>query len=77
MSKNRLYKGSISYAKLFERMKKKGIKKQTLRDKYKVSTTVITKLNNNYPISGDTIIYLCEILKCQPGNIMEYVPYKG
>lgn len=68
------YKGLISYKKLFELMEQKGIKKRELREKYNISPTIINRLNNNSNVAVDTIMYLCEILKCQPGDILEYIP---
>lgn len=73
MGKNeKQYSGTISYEKLFILMKQKGIKKQDLRDKYNISPTIIRRLNNNSNVTVDTIMYLCEILSCQPGDILEY-----
>lgn len=68
------YKGTISYQKLFDLMAKKGIKKRELRETYKISPTIINRLNNNSNVAVDTIMYLCEILDCQPDDIMEYIP---
>ena len=68
------YKGSISYKKLFSVMEEKGIKKRALREIYGISPTIINRLNNNSNVSVDTIMYLCEILECQPGDLLEYVP---
>ena len=68
------YRGMISYKKLFELMEQQNIKKRDLREIYKISPTIINRLNNNSNVAVDTIMYLCEILKCQPGDIMEYMP---
>ena len=68
------YSGMISYKKLFELMEQQNIKKRDLREIYKISPTIINRLNNNSNVAVDTIMYLCEILKCQPGDIMEYMP---
>lgn len=70
------YSGMISYQKLFELMEKRQIKKRDLREKYNISPTIINRLNNNSNVAIDTIMYLCEILDCQPGDIVEYVKYK-
>lgn len=70
------YSGSISYNKLFLLMNQRGINKRELREKYKISPTIINRLNNNSNVSVDTIMYLCEIFNCQPKDIMEYVPNK-
>ncbi len=70
------YSGSISYKKLFQLMEEKGIKKRDLREKYNISPTIVNRLNNNSNVAVDTIMYLCEILDCQPSDIMEYIPEK-
>ena len=68
------YKGSISYKKLFDLMESKNIKKRDLREQYNISPTIINRLNNNSNVAVDTIMYLCEILECQPSDILEYIP---
>ena len=68
------YSGKISYRKLFNLMKEKDIKKRDLRVKYNIPPTIVNRLNNNSNVAVDTIMYLCEILNCQPSDIMEYVP---
>ncbi len=68
------YSGTISYKKLFDLMEEKNIKKRDLRERYKISPTIVNRLNNNTNVAVDTIMYLCEILDCQPSDIMEYIP---
>ena len=68
------YKGIISYEKLWNLMQTKNIKKRDLRETYKISPTIISRLSNNAKVAVDTIMYLCEILNCQPSDIMEYIP---
>lgn len=68
------YKGQISYQKLFCLMAEKNIKKKDLRETYNISPTIVNRLNNNNNVAVDTIAYLCEILNCQPGDIIEYIP---
>ena len=70
------YRGSISYDKLFSLMEEKGIKKRDLREKYNISPTIVNRLNNNSNVAIVTIMYLCEILNCQPGDIVEYIQDK-
>lgn len=70
------YSGTISYNKLFNLMEQKKIKKRDLREKYRISPTIVNRLNNNSNVAVDTIMYLCEILDCQPSDIMEYIPNK-
>ena len=68
------YQGSISYQKLRDLMELKNVKKRELREKYNISPTIINRLNKDTNVSVDTIMYLCEILDCQQGDILEYVP---
>ncbi len=64
----------VSYAKLFDLMAQKDIKKIDLRTTYKLNPKTVDSLTKNKSVTVDTIMTLCEILKCQPGDIMEYVP---
>ena len=64
----------VSYAKLFELMESKGLKKVDLRKTYKINPKTVDSLVNNRSVTVDTIIQLCEILDCQPGDLMEYIP---
>ena len=63
----------ISYQKLFLLMQEKGIKKIDLRTKYKINPKTVDSLVNNRSVTVDTIVQLCEILDCQPGDLMEYI----
>ena len=64
----------VSYAKLFDLMNQQGIKKVDLRKIYKINPKTVDSLVNNRSVTVDTIMQLCEILGCQPGDLMEYVP---
>ena len=67
--------GTISYNKLFRLMKDRSIKKIDLR-KYGFSPTIVNRLVTNSNVNVSTIIRLCEIIDCQPGDIMEYIQDK-
>lgn len=62
----------MSYEKLFDMMHSKNITKYDLRN-YGLSPSTITRLYNHEHVSTYTIAKLCAALKCQPGDIMEYV----
>ena len=64
----------VSYMKLFELMEQRGLKKVDLRKTYKINPKTVDSLVNNRSVTVDTIMQLCEILGCQPGDLMEYVP---
>ncbi len=64
----------VSYKKLFDLMAHSGIKKIDLRTKYKLNPKTVDSLTKNRSVTVDTIMQLCKILDCQPGDIMEYIP---
>ena len=69
---------SISFRKLEALMAAKGIKKYDLR-KAGINGSILDKvlsgpLNKSRRVDTETISRLCELLDCQPGDIMEYVP---
>lgn len=65
---------SVSYKKLFDLMGERGIKKTHLRNRHNINSKVINSLVHNRSVTVSSIMQLCEILNCQPGDIMEYVP---
>ena len=66
----------ISYDRLWQTMKEKGITQYTLIKKYKISPAQITRLKRNESVSTHTIEMFCEILKCNVEDIMQYVDDK-
>lgn len=69
---------SISMMKVKGLMDNKGLKKVDLR-KMGFSPNVVDKvlsgpLNKSKRVDTETINRLCEVLDCQPGDIMEYSP---
>ena len=62
----------ISFEKLWNTMKEKGISQYALIKKYGVSPAQITRLKRNESVSTHTIEVFCEILDCRVEDIMEY-----
>ena len=62
----------ISFEKLWNTMKEKGISQYALIKKYGVSPAQITRLKRNESVSTHTIEMFCEILDCRIEDIMEY-----
>ena len=62
----------MSYAKLFQLMESKGLKKFDLR-KAGISPTIVDRLIKGHDVNTSTITRLCRLLGCQPGDIMEYI----
>ena len=65
--------GYIDFSKLWEYMEKKGVNKQYLINNGLHKATIY-KLVANENMTCEVIAKLCYILKCQPKNIMDYIP---
>lgn len=63
----------ISYEKLWQTMKEKGITQYALIKKYHVSAGQLSRLRNNSYVSTHTIDMLCNILNCEVEDIMTYI----
>lgn len=63
----------ISYCKLWNVMKEKGITQYALIKHYHISPGQITRLKRNESVSTHTIDVFCKILKCRVEDIMEYI----
>lgn len=64
----------ISFNRLWQTMKVRGISQYALIKEYKVSPGQITRLKRNESVSTHTIEMMCRILKCKIEDIMEYIP---
>ena len=64
----------MSYDKLWETMRRKGVTQYTLIRQHHVSPGQITRLKRNESVSTHTIETFCRILDCSVGDVMEYVP---
>lgn len=65
--------GYISFNKLFILLNKRNKNKQYLINNG-IHRNTIYKLQNNENVTCEIISKLCHILKCQPKDIMEFVP---
>jgi DNA-binding Xre family transcriptional regulator len=63
----------ISYERLWQTMKDKGVTQYALIKKYNISPAQITRLKRNESVSTHTIEIFCKILECNVENIMEYI----
>ncbi len=64
---------AVSYQKLFNIMEKRELKKFWLRQNG-INPKVVDALWKNKNVNVSTIMDLCRLLNCQPGDILEYVP---
>lgn len=62
----------IGYEKLFELLEKKKLNKAYLR-KNGLTANTVDKLIHNQEIKTGTINKLCNLLDCEPGEILTYI----
>lgn len=57
-------------------LKEKGYSSTRLRNEKIFGESTMQKFRVGEMVSADNIGRLCELLDCQPGDILEYVPQK-
>ena len=62
----------ISYEKLWQTMKARGITQYDLYTKYNVNRSQLDRLRKNKNVQVNTIDRLCNILKCDVEDIMTH-----
>lgn len=63
----------ISYAPLYETLKRKGISTYKLINTYGISRSLLDRLKHDKPISTVTLNDLCSILDCRVEDILIYI----
>ena len=63
----------VSYNKLWKLLIDMNLNKTKLREMAQMSPNTMAKLGNNETISMDIILRICEVLKCDVGDIMETI----
>lgn len=61
----------VTYKKLFKLLIDKEIKKTELAKEANLSTVTLAKLSKNEFISMDVLVRICDVLKCDIGDIVE------
>ena len=64
----------IVYDKLFTKLKEHGYTTYKIRQEKLIGQATLTAIKNGTGgLDAKTIARLCEVLDCQPGDLMEYV----
>lgn len=63
----------VSYNKLWKLLIYMNLNKTKLREMAQMSPNTMAKLGKNETISMDIILRICEVLKCDVGDIMETI----
>lgn len=66
----------ISYAPLWETMKKKQISTYTLIKEHGFSKGTLDALKHDRNITMATLNDICNLLQCRPEDVIEYTPDK-
>ncbi|MCI8949313.1 MAG: helix-turn-helix domain-containing protein [Lachnospiraceae bacterium] len=64
----------ISYEPFFNTLKKKKITTYRLVNHYGFSKGTLDSLKQGRNINISTLDYLCQLLECEPGDIIQYIP---
>ena len=64
----------ISYAPLWETMKRKNATSYTVQVKGAISSSTVHRLKANESVSTNTLDALCRILDCELDDIIAYLP---
>lgn len=64
----------IKYDKLLQMMSDRGITSYTLKKDNIIGQATFKKIKEGGDIDTRTIAKLCELLNCQPGDILDYEP---
>lgn len=64
----------MSYNKLWKLLIDKKMKKSDLRKNAKISSSTLAKLTNDENVTTDVLLKICNELKCDVSDIMEFVP---
>lgn len=59
---------------VLQRLKDAGYNTNRIRKEKLIGQATLQQLRNGELVSWATINKICELLDCQPGDIMEYVP---
>lgn len=64
---------AVLYTKLFNLLESRGLSSTYWLVNHGIYYKTLERLKKNSPVSTKTIGVLCELLDCQPGDIMEYI----
>lgn len=63
-----------SYNKLWKMMIDKRLNKTQLRTAAKISSNAMAKLSRDESVPVETLEKICDVLKCDIGDIVEFIP---
>lgn len=64
----------IQYVDLFGRLSRAGWSTYRLQKEHVMGSGTITRINAGMSVSTDTIDTVCKLCRCQPGDLLRWVP---
>lgn len=64
----------IVYKNILEKLKEAGYSTYTLSKQGLMGQATLTNIRKGKPINTATLDVICELLNCQPGDVLEFVP---
>ncbi len=64
---------AFNYNKLWKLLIDKGMKKVELRDRISAGPSTLSRLSKNQPVKMEILGRICNELKCNIGDIVDYV----
>ena len=64
----------IVYKDILGRLKNAGYSSYALMKKGLIGQATLTSIRNGKPINTATLDVICELLDCQPGDVLEFIP---
>lgn len=64
----------ITYYKLLDILNRRGMSKEQLRQKAGLGSATMTKISKGESVTLSTINAICNVLKVQPGDLIEWEP---
>ena len=64
----------ITYYKLLDILNRRGMTKEQLKNAAGLSSATMTKISKGESVTLKTINAICNVLRMQPGDLLEWVP---
>lgn len=64
---------AVSYNKLFKLLIDKKMKKTELAKATGIGQNTLAKLSKNQNVSMDVLMRICEVLKCNIGDVVDFI----
>ena len=65
---------AISYNKLWKRLIDQNLTKMEMMHQSRISSNVLARLGKNKPVSMESMEMICRTLKCDIGDVKEFIP---